>query len=343
MSETTETDQIERDLARTRARMDNRLDELQGRLSPGQLVNDAFAYFKGGDGADFTQEVISKLKANPLPALLTGVGLAWLMASSGRQSAASSRGSYQPDLTSRLRDAEAQTVRLPDEHVDVHAARLDDARGRVLGITRNSSDTDTSYSQRIKDAVASATQRVRETAHDLSASASHVAGSIGERAQNHAYATQEGMTSMVRSTRDTLASATSNPFALGAVAALVGIVAGSLIPTTEEEEHALGATADKLRSAGRDLAQDVVDRGTRVASEALGAVKDSAEAHGLTGDKPVGEMVADLKSGALAGAVKQVAGEAVSAGKDSVQTHLASSGNEAGGGHQRSDNEQTLR
>ena len=55
MSETTETDQIERDLARTRARMDNRLDELQDRLSPGQLVNDAFAYFKGGDGADFTR------------------------------------------------------------------------------------------------------------------------------------------------------------------------------------------------------------------------------------------------------------------------------------------------
>ena len=318
--------------------MDNRLDELQDRLSPGQLVNDAFAYFKGGDGADFTQEIVSKLKANPLPALLTGVGLAWLMASSGRQSATANGGSsYQPDLTSRLREVEVQTVRLPNEHVDVHAARLDEARGRVLGITRNSSDTDTSYSQRIKDAVASATQRVRETAHDLSTGASHVAGNISERAQHHAYATREGMTSMARSTLDTLALATSSPFALGAVAALVGMVAGSLIPTTDEEERALGATADKLRSAGRDLAQDVVDRGTRVASEALGAVKDSAEAHGLTGDKPVGEMVADLKSGALAGAVKQVAGEAVGAGKDSVQTHFAGSGNEGADSRQGSD------
>ena len=131
---------------------------------------------------------------------------------------------------------------------------------------------------------------------------------------------------MARSTRETFASATSNPIALGAIAAVVGIVAGSLIPTTDEEERALGATAEKLRTAGRDLAQDVVDRGARVASDAVGAVKDSAQAHGLSADKPIGEMVADLKSGSLAGAVKDVASEAVGAGKESVQTHFAGSG-----------------
>ena len=46
MVEVTETDRIERDLARTRARMDGRLDELQEHLMPKQMVNDAFAYFR---------------------------------------------------------------------------------------------------------------------------------------------------------------------------------------------------------------------------------------------------------------------------------------------------------
>lgn len=127
---------------------------------------------------------------------------------------------------------------------------------------------------------------------------------------------------MAQSTRERLASVTSNPFALGAVAAIVGLVAGSLIPTSDQEEHALGATADRLRSAGRDLAQDVVDRGGRVANEALGAVKDSAQAHGLTIDKPIGEVVANLKSGSLVDAAKQVASETVDAGKQSAQTHF---------------------
>lgn len=76
-----DTNVIERDLAETRARMDRRLDALQDRLSPGQIANDALAYVQGGDGADFARDLVARVKANPLPAVVTGVGLAWLMAS----------------------------------------------------------------------------------------------------------------------------------------------------------------------------------------------------------------------------------------------------------------------
>ncbi len=179
-------------------------------------------------------------------------------------------------------------VRGNDEHPDGHASRLDEARGKVLGVARETSDTAQSYGQKIKEAMASAKQSVRETTHDLTAHASDAAGNLGDRAQRGGAAVQQGVGNMAQSTREALASVTSNPFVLGAVAAIVGIVAGSLIPTSDEEQHALGATADRLRSAGRDLAQDVVDRGGRVANEALGAVKDSAQAHGLTTDKPIG-------------------------------------------------------
>ena len=119
------------------------------------------------------------------------------------------------------------------------------------------------------------------------------------------------------------ASVAGNPFALGAIAALVGIVAGALLPVSEQEEAALGSTATKLRTAGRDLAQDVVDRGGRVATDTLEAIKGSANAHGLTTDKPIGELLADVKSGDLLGNVKQVAQETLQAGKDSAQTHIA--------------------
>lgn len=40
-------------------------------------------------------------------------------------------------------------------------------------------------------------------------------------------------------------------------------------------------------------------------------------------------MVADLKSGSLAGAVQKVAADAVGAGKESVQTHFADGGDKA--------------
>jgi len=326
MAEIADTDHIERDLAKTRARMDRRLDELGDHLTPKQMVNDAFAYFRGGDGADFTQDVIGKVKANPLPVVLTVIGIAWLMASSNRSasSVSTAPAPREPDITVRLRNAEAGIVQGPDEHGDDHASRLDEARGKVLGITKGATDTASDYAQRIKQAVASATQSARETRYDLSAHALTAAGSISDQAQRSGQAITQGMGNMAQSTRDTLASVSANPFALGAIAAVVGLVAGALIPATEQEERALGETATRLRTAGRDLAQDVVDRGGQVASEALGAVKDSAEKHGLTTDKPIGDVAADLKSGALVDAVKDVASETLEAGKASAQNHFAS-------------------
>ena len=324
MVEMTETAAIEHDLAKTRARMDHRLGELQDHLTPKQMLNDAFSYFQGGDGADFTQGLVSKLKANPLPAAMAGIGIAWLMASSAKPASLvrSSRSAPEPDYVVRLRNAEAGIVRGQDENPEVHASRLDEARGKVLGVARDTSDTAQSYGQKIKDAVASAAQSVRETTHDLTTHASDTAGNLGNRTLRGGVAVQQGAGNMAHSTREALASVTGNPFALGAVAAILGIVAGSLIPTSDEEQHALGATADRLRSAGRDLAQDVVDRGGRVATEALSAVKDNAQAHGLTTDKPIGDVVADLKSGSLIDSVKQVASEAVDAGKQSAQTQF---------------------
>ena len=324
MDELSETDRIEHDLAATRARMDSRLDELQDHLTPKQMLNDAFAYFRGGEGADFTNDLVTRARANPLPVALVGVGIAWLMASS-RSSAEPVRPvsiGHGDDFDARLRAAEGSVQRFDHDDDDSYATRLDDARGKVVGVARDASDTASSYAQRIKDAVASA-QSVREKSHDLTAGASDALGRIGDGAADRGASLQEGTHSMAQTGRSTLASVASNPFALGAVAALVGIVAGALLPTSDQEEAALGSAATKLRTAGRDLAQDVVDRGGRIASDTLDAVKGSAEAHGLMTDKPVGELLADVKSGDLLGNVKQVAQETLQAGKESAQAHIS--------------------
>jgi hypothetical protein len=310
-----DTDKIEADLARTRARMDSRLDQLQDHLTPKQMVNDAFAYFRGGDGSDFTNDLVTRVKANPLPVALVGVGVAWLMASK-HTSTSTSDAVAADDLDARIRFAEGQVVRANHEDEDPYTARVHDARGKVLGVARDASDTAASYAQRLKDALSAGRDGARRSSHDLSHRLSDTAAKGGS-------ALQKGTQTMAGSARDTLSSLASNPFALGAIAAVVGAVAGSLLPTLEQEEAALGATATKLRTAGRDLAQEVVDRGGRVANETLDAVKDSASAHGLTPDKPVGDVVADLKNGDLLGQVKEVAHDTLKAGQDSANKHLA--------------------
>lgn len=304
--DTNDTDQIEQDLAQTRARMDRRLDQLGDRLAPNQLVNDALAHVTGGDGADFAQILIAKAKANPVPAALAGIGIAWLMASSQDRQAKAGN-----DLSSRLRAAEANVVQLHDEHTDVHASRLDDARGQVLGVARSASDTSASYAQRIKDAVASAGDSLVETSHDLqnstSSTVNRVAGWIRGKGQ-------EG---------DQTGSPITNPVVLGTAAALVGLVAGALIPVSDEEERALDSFAGTLKAKGRDLAQDVVNRGAQVAEDTLDAVKDSAQTYGLTADKPIGDLVGELKSGELLSHAKQAARQVADTSKESVQSQMS--------------------
>jgi hypothetical protein len=318
--ETAETDRIERELAETRARMDNRLGELQEKMSPAQLVNDAFVYVQGGDGADFTANLISRAKANPLPAALVGVGLAWLMASKHTRS--SSERAVNSDLHIRLNDVERHVVRFEGEDEESYTGRLTEARGRILGITRDASEAPTSYAKRIKDAVASASQVLRSTVHDAQDGARQAVAGFGGQPHVQASAANGRFTGVSGKTKRSLASAASSPLTIGALAVAVGAIAGSLLPTLDVEEAALGSLAGKLKNGGRDLAQDVVDRGGRVASETLAAVKDNADAHGLTSGKPIGDVVQGLRSGSLVNDVKTVAQETLQASRDSAQAHF---------------------
>src|SRR5690625_6255717 len=62
--------------------MEKTIDQLMNRLSPGELINQAFDRFRSGGDSPFTQNLVSQVQNNPVPAVLTACGLTWLMASS---------------------------------------------------------------------------------------------------------------------------------------------------------------------------------------------------------------------------------------------------------------------
>ena len=83
------SDEIREDIAVTRDRMDETLDELGNRLSPKRLIDEAMHLFSGptarntasraGDTAvEFTENLGRVVSRNPVPTLLIGAGLAWL-------------------------------------------------------------------------------------------------------------------------------------------------------------------------------------------------------------------------------------------------------------------------
>jgi len=71
--------EIQREIELQRTRVEDTIDQIQQKLSPGQLVDELLAYTKGG-GGEFISSLQRNVTANPLPVALLGVSLAWLIA-----------------------------------------------------------------------------------------------------------------------------------------------------------------------------------------------------------------------------------------------------------------------
>ena len=73
--------EIEREVEQTRAGLTNTLDELRERASPGQLFEQALDYARSSGGNEFVRNLGTSVRDNPLPLLLIGAGIGWLMMS----------------------------------------------------------------------------------------------------------------------------------------------------------------------------------------------------------------------------------------------------------------------
>lgn len=78
-SEQKSSAELQREIEEQRSRVESTIDQIQEKLSPGQMVDELLAYTKGGSG-EFVASLQRNVTANPLPVALLGVSLLWLMA-----------------------------------------------------------------------------------------------------------------------------------------------------------------------------------------------------------------------------------------------------------------------
>lgn len=346
-----EPSSIERDLDQTRSRLGGHLTELQGRLSPGQVLDDLVRYFRGKEGADFGRSLLDSVRANPLPTALTGIGLTWLMASNPRRSATGTsvmagtgrvrvyRGT--PDfnqnshdaMAARVRTVEQDIARQNDETEQAYADRLAVARGQAVGLTRNAQETIESFRQRISDTLTGAKQTVVESAYDLrdratdaansfGSTAQGVGSSIGSATQGAAARAGSALTYGGQAGSSMIMSLIESPVLLGALGLAAGALLGTLLPQSDQEEAALGEIAGKARDTARDLAQDVVDRGSHVTQAVLDAGRDSVKAQGLADGKTAGSILDAALTGELASSAKQVVQDVLQTGDEAIRKEV---------------------
>lgn len=77
--------EVERDLARRRAELRDTVDEIQERLTPGELFEQAVRWYRTRPPGQGDNRLWRAAVENPVPVLLIGAGLVWLAASAARR------------------------------------------------------------------------------------------------------------------------------------------------------------------------------------------------------------------------------------------------------------------
>jgi ElaB/YqjD/DUF883 family membrane-anchored ribosome-binding protein len=279
----------------TRQRMDDTMDALGERLEPRHLLDEILGFFRRSshDGESrlahmretltdscntAVHTVTDTVRKNPVPALLVGAGLAWLIYESRRDKRVDR---YAGDLSPA--DYGDQERRYdPDMHFD---RPLD--YPSTLETETNRSDQGGSKLEHLKeqlsDNASAATSQVKETLSHAGEATREKVGELRERAGEIASRAKERTQQAYTRTRDrVVTTADQHPIETGLVALAAGLIAGLVLPTPNAVNRRVGPAADRLRDRSREVGREILEKGKRVAQAAVHAAKDEAEVQGLT-------------------------------------------------------------
>ena len=238
---------LEREIDQTRANMDRTLGALERKFSPGQLLDEAMSFAKE-HGGDFATNLGQSVRDNPMPAILTAVGIVWMVASSNRPK--SSMGYDFNDSYELENDIE--------RHSD--SAEFDESGGDQ-GVLSTAGERAKASAESV---IAGAGQRVREVAEGarrkLAGSKQTLASSRGalESGMRRTTDTAQAQAQRVRQGFNTLL--TEQPLVLGALGIAVGALIGAALPSTEQEDRLLGGVRDQTVTKVKEITSETYDQ-----------------------------------------------------------------------------------
>jgi ElaB/YqjD/DUF883 family membrane-anchored ribosome-binding protein len=230
-----DTDVIEQEIDATRADMRATLEALERRFSFDRLVDLTVGRIRER-GGEFAGNLTDAATQNPVPLLLTSIGLGWMMLTSRRGTRTDD--DYSAGPASGLREHGSKLR----QRMSGMRARAGDTADKIHGAVDSTRDTLRSAADSTREAWRSATQSSRETIEHTSASLHDTAESLRDTASRAAATTREQV-EHARERMDRLLH--EQPLMLGALGLAAGAIIGALLPSTEQEGRALGEMRQK--------------------------------------------------------------------------------------------------
>lgn len=250
--------QLEREIDATRARMERTLDILERRISPSAMLDEVLGMARR-NGGDFARNLTTQVKNKPLPTLLTGIGLVWLMTASDRPP----QYYGDRDRSHALRDAKARAQGLTES--------VRERAGSMADSTREHAGDMADSARNIADSARDTAHQVREKAHRLGERAHEMTDSVREGAAHARDAAQRGGERIRNEYQHLLRE---QPLLLGGLGLALGAALGAMAPRTETEDELLGEYSSRLKREARHQGQEQYQRAKETVERAAGAAKE---------------------------------------------------------------------
>ena len=311
-NDTKRAEELEHEIAQDRLRIEERMDAIQAKMSPGQMLDEAISYAKSSGGGEYISNLGNAMKTNPIPVALMGISMAWLMANPGANRRNDDlhyhEGEYPlAQVTGSVRrvgpvrqDGESRYSHFADEAGKRYRA-LTDESGRRAGhfmdeagkTYRGFADATGRQIHDIRDEAGrlfdDASGWISKTWRQMGSSASRAGSSVmgGARSVGNSAMSMGGsVRGQAAHLNDTIARQFEDqPLIGGALAFALGAAVGAALPNTRRENEALGETAEEFRNQMssqasktmhqvEEAAADVYDRAATVASEVHDTARD---------------------------------------------------------------------
>jgi ElaB/YqjD/DUF883 family membrane-anchored ribosome-binding protein len=258
-----DTDRLEADVQESRHRLNDTITELGSKLSPGQMLDEGIGLLQGQAGR-FAGQLGRQVRDNPLPVVLIGAGIAWLVVSSRKSSSAAlerqSEDEYHQRRYRTIEEARWANPRLPSETDEAYEERVHQAYSSALGLKQLAGEAANEFKDRVGGAYSDSRDKLGSFASSgkerLGALASDARTMAGEQAQHLRETAEEARARAERFYDDA-------PIAAGAIALAIGALVGALTPLSSPERRTL-----------RGLAEGAVNRGAGLAERGIRAVGD---------------------------------------------------------------------
>ena len=279
-------EEIESDIARTRADFSSTIDAIQHKLSPSEMMDNAVDYALSTPPGAFSMNLVNSVRDNPIPVALIGIGIAWLFAADRR------RVEYEPAVRyprSLRRPVYAETGYEGMDEADYLAARDygtgDTEEGLMQRMASKTSDT----AQDLKESASNVGHKISDTASAVTGRVQQAGQSARAKLQESADSAQERMSKVKQRSQVQMERAKDRfgqmmdeqPFVIGALGLAIGAALGAAIPRTQRENEMMGSARDDLLERAKETAREQADTlkqsAQRVAETAKHEVERVAE------------------------------------------------------------------